>query len=493
MKRQVFYAVCLVLGVFSLLSSSRGAEFLVGAASTDITPPEPVALRGQFALRIAHKVETPLTANVVALESRDGDESSDIAILVSCDLIAIPESFLELLRTETRKRLADVNAKKLIVNGTHTHTAPVLEPGRYKLPEKGVMSVEECRSFIARRIAEAIEKAWDARQPGSVTWGLSDALVGRNRRGVYADGHAEMLGDTARPTFRGIEGYEDHEVGTLFFWNAEGKLISIAVNVCCPSQEVGGRSTINADFWHPAREALQERHGEDVCILAWTGAAGDQCPHLRYHKAAELRMRRLRGGNENARRIARAVNEAYEVVKDDRYANVPLVHRVETIELPLREVTEAEYAQAKAAYQEAADAIAQNPQAADSAYRRMKWHEQTIQRYQAQQADPKPTYEMELHVVRLGDAVICTNPFELFTEYGVCIKARSKALQTFVIQLVGNGTYLPTHKAVRGGGYSAVVQSSVVGPEGGQVLVDKTVEAINALWSTPEEKSAGTP
>jgi len=48
--------------------------------------------------------------------------------------------------------------------------------------------------------------------------------------------------------------------------------------------------------------------------------------------------------------------------------------------------------------------------------------------------------------------------------------------------LAGPGTYLPTAVAVRGGGYSAIVASSVVGPEGGQVLVDRTVDLINSLW-----------
>ena len=91
---------------------------------------------------------------------------------------------------------------------------------------------------------------------------------------------------------------------------------------------------------------------------------------------------------------------------------------------------------------------------------------------------------MELHVIRLGDVAICTNPFELYTDFGLQIKARSKALQTFVIQLAGtSGKYVPTEKAVEGGSYSAGINSNLVGPEGGQVLVDRTVEAINSLWS----------
>ena len=89
---------------------------------------------------------------------------------------------------------------------------------------------------------------------------------------------------------------------------------------------------------------------------------------------------------------------------------------------------------------------------------------------------------MEFHVIRLGDVAIATNDFELFTQYGIQIKSRSPALQTFIIQLAGPGSYLPTAEAVRGGGYSAIVASSVVGPDGGRVLVDRTVELINSLW-----------
>ena len=89
---------------------------------------------------------------------------------------------------------------------------------------------------------------------------------------------------------------------------------------------------------------------------------------------------------------------------------------------------------------------------------------------------------MELHVIRLGDIVIATNPFELFTDYGIQMKTRSPALQTFVIQLAGPGTYLPSARAAQGGGYSAIAESNEVGPEGGHVLVEKTLEQINALW-----------
>ncbi|MHC4560639.1 MAG: hypothetical protein ACYS80_25445 [Planctomycetota bacterium] len=479
----------IVLFLINILLSPQGglaAELLVGAAVVDITPAKPVAVSGQFHLRIAKTVETPITANVIVLESREEDLSRDVAIMVSCDLLYIPLDVLELVRKAVRARLPGIDTRKIFLNGTHTHTAPVLLFDKYPIPKEGVTQVEEYLSFLAQRVSDAIVQAWNRRSVGSVTWGLSHAVVAYNRRAVYADGSAQMYGKTDIAEFRNLEGYEDHDVNTLFFWNDSGELTGAVVNVSCPSQEVESRSAVNADFWHSVREALRERYGEQLCVLAWTGASGDQSPHLMYRKAADERMRRLRGLNrldEIARRIVRAVDDAYETVKNDRHTDVPLIHKVETIRLPMRLVTEAEYAEAKEAVEKAAAKIKQNSGAAVREYRRMKWYGITVNRFEKQRTEPKPKYEMELHVLRIGDVAVCTNSFELFTDFGIRMKARSKAVQTFVVQLVGPGTYLPTEKAIRGGHYSAVVHSSLIGPEGGNVLVNRTLNIINSLWT----------
>jgi hypothetical protein len=486
--KAVRFAMAFVLGLIfgQAPLPVDAAELRIGVATADITPTGPVALWGQFNLRISRSNETPLTANVVVLESHAGDKSLDAAIMVSCDVVAIPDEVLALVRTEVGKRLPELDTKKIFLNATHTHTAPVLTlDGWYTIPKEGVVQVKEYLAFFVDRVAEAIARAWNGRTEGSVTWGLGHAVVAYNRRAVYANGSAKMYGGTNLPEFRGIEGYEDHDIGTLFFWNAAGKLIGMVVNVSCPTQEVESRSAVNADFWHPTRERLRQRYGSDVCIVSWVGAAGDQSPHLIYRKAADERMVRLRGltrMEEIARRIERAVDEAYEAVKNDRQTDVQLIHQVKTIRLPMRLVTEAEYTEAKAAYQKAADQIDKDPKAAERENGRKVFNQLTVQRFEAQKTDPKPTYEVELHVLRIGDVAVCTNPFELFTEYGIRIKARSKAVQTFVIQLAGHGWYLPTEEAVRGGHYSAIVNSNLVGPEGGQMLVDSTVDSINGMW-----------
>ena len=91
-----------------------------------------------------------------------------------------------------------------------------------------------------------------------------------------------------------------------------------------------------------------------------------------------------------------------------------------------------------------------------------------------------------VHVVRIGDLAIATNPFELHLDYGMRIKARSKAVQTFTVELAnGYYGYLPTKGPVAGGAYGAIPESNEVGPEGGQELVERTLELIDSLWASP--------
>jgi len=87
-------------------------------------------------------------------------------------------------------------------------------------------------------------------------------------------------------------------------------------------------------------------------------------------------------------------------------------------------------------------------------------------------------------VMRIGDIAFATNPFELFVDHGLQIKARSPASQTVLAQLVGRGLCLPTQRTLDGGGYSVNPEVSLVGPEGGPILVEGTLRMINELWDS---------
>ncbi|WP_339925719.1 hypothetical protein [uncultured Cyclobacterium sp.] len=483
LKKLVTVACLFLLQAASVVAS----QLFIGSRTVDISPQLPVAVTGQFHLRIAEIAETPLIATAMVLETRGAE--GDLAIMVSCDALYIPTDLVALVRQAVKKQLPDIDENKIFLNATHTHTAPVLAlEGEYLIPKNGVTQVKDYRDFFVDKVSRAIVEAWEDRAPGSVAWGMGYAVAGYNRRIVYSDGTSGMSSKTDLPEFRSFEGSEDHNVNTLFFWDEKGKLTTVVVGIASPSQEVEGRYAVNADYWHPVREGIKAKYGEDVNVLGWAAAAGDITPHMRYRKAADDRMRNLRNlsrVDELARRINLAVDESFAAVAAERHSELIFEHHVEELLLPERWVTEKNYLEAKAFVQNAKDQIAEDPKAADALYRMMNWQDRTVKRYEQQLENPKPMYPMDLHVIRLGDIAICTNEFELFSDFGIRIMARSKALQTFVIQLAGSsdwGSYLPTQRAVNGGAYSAIIHSNIVGPHGGQVLVDRTLEVIDQLW-----------
>ena len=91
---------------------------LVGWATTDITPPKPVALIGQLHKRISTGVRDPLTATVLSLETRGS--APEQAILVSCDVLFIQRQIQQRLQERIRTQLPDFDSRKLFLNATHT-------------------------------------------------------------------------------------------------------------------------------------------------------------------------------------------------------------------------------------------------------------------------------------------------------------------------------------------------------------------------------------
>ena len=414
-----------IAATFSLkLFPVYAGELKIGVAQADITPDRPVALTGGRTAPISKGVNSPVTANVLALETLEAGKPVESAIIVSCDVCVIRPGIQARFRDRVAPLLPGFDTNKLFLAATHTHKGPAILPDAYD-NYAGAMEPQEYVPFMFERIAEAVVRAWESRKSGSFAWGLGHAVVAQNRRAAYANGSAQMYGRTNQPDFRGLEGYEDHTVDSLFFLGADRKPLAVAVTVPCPAQTdergpCGWR--VSADFWHDVREGLRKVHGQQLVVLGFAGPAGDQSPHLMLRHKAETRMQGLRGlsrTQEMGRRIVNAVNDTWEVVKDDVRTDLPFVHRVECFELPEQAITEAEYTEAKTHY----DQLAAKEKSTGADYWNMRWHGRVVNRYEEQQRGPTVN-AIEMHVLRLGDVAIATNPFELYTDYGIQIQAQ---------------------------------------------------------------------
>ena len=91
-------------------------------------------------------------------------------------------------------------------------------------------------------------------------------------------------------------------------------------------------------------------------------------------------------------------------------------------------------------------------------------------------------------MARIGDICFATNKFELYQDFMHRVQARSPFVQTFVTQLAGGGgsSYLPTKRGIENKGYSASIFCNVVGPEGGQELVEFTLKTLNEMKAEDE-------
>lgn len=474
----------------------------IGWASRDVTPDRPVVLRGQFHMRISQFVHDPLTVTALVLTTGE-----DQCVMLSVDHVNVPAAYLDGVRARLRETASDLDPSTLFINATHTHTGPQMLPPNsseisisWEDPGPDVRTPQEYGEWLIGRTADCIAEAWRNRAPGALAWGLGYAVVGRNRRQVKRDGTALMYGDTSTDDFSYMEGYEDHSVQVLFTYDDARNLTGMVVNVPCPSQVTEGHRFISADYWHEARCEIRKRHSAPLFILPQCSAAGDQSPHVMFNKEAEVRMLRLKGyldqtdGDvrraeriEIGNRIANAVDDVLAATGGDIRSEAVLRHSVRTIQLPRRRITEADVEEARKQIEfytkrleELSDRPVTDPDRS-TCYGRRSWYARVIERYEVQKTEPN--YPMELHVVRIGDIAFATNSFELYLDYGIRIKARSKALQTFVVQLAGPGTYLPTARSVAGRSYGSEPASNIVGPEGGDVLVEETLKDIASLFA----------
>jgi hypothetical protein len=481
----------------------------IGWASANITPDQPILLAGQFHARVSEGVRDPITATALAMES-----GSEKAIMITCELVGINDN----LRDEVRKRLKEIlpelTPEQILINATHTHTAPLIGTNKDSKNFYGVeldaMSPAACLDFVAQRVANAAAQAWNDRKPGGISFGLGQAVVGHNRLRVTMDGKSTMYGKTNTADFSHLEGYEDHSVNLLYTWNKNSELTGVLINVACPSQVSEQDYLVSADYWYDTRLEVHKRLGENIFVLPQCSAAGDQSPHIILGEKAEARMQHLmfpdstsNGSSSTGQRKQIAVKIADAVISvlpymknciewDPKFAhltkNVELSRRLIGIEDVNNAVKEAEGY--KKQYDQMLSEIASNPVIKQKKhwyfdvtrnYTLTKRGKSVRDRYELEKKQPK--MPVEVHVLRIGDVAIATNPFELYLDYGMRMKGRSPAVQTFLVQLAGSGTYLPVARSVAGGSYGAVPASTLIGPEGGQELVERTLEMINTLWA----------
>jgi len=481
----------------------------IGWAQKSLVPDASVPVVGQMYERYSRYVHDPILATALTLDN--GDEQ---VIFVTVDMTGSPMYVMPLIR-QALAAYPEIPVEKISIQSTHTHNASnflhdymhantVEIFGADIVPEapkpENLLHGEEGKAFLADVLTEAIVESWNKRTPGGISFAHDYAVVGFNRRpqfGTPEDAESIMYGDCSRDDFVGMEGGVDPSVELMYTFDDQGEVTGVVCNVPCPSQVYELHCFLSADYWAPARSAIRQKLGKNVFVLSMCGAAGDLAPVDLIHISKTNKQALKDWGGQSkevfrdfdmtllcqdiGERISDAVVRGYRTARNYIDTAPVFCHKTFSMELPIRQVSEEDYAEAvEQVEQMKAQFSKEHPMTMADVVKGFE-PQGVIQRYRLQQKTTM--FQFTCHVLRLGRAAFTTNPFELFHEYGLRMKAKAPADQVFIAQLSnGSGGYLPTKRAIMGGSYSSKPASTTCGPESGDALVEKTLDVIREMW-----------
>ena len=108
------------------------------------------------------------------------------------------------------------------------------------------------------------------------------------------------------------------------------------------------------------------------------------------------------------------------------------------------------------------------------------------ERVMAAHKEKNSSVKAYIQAFRIGDLGIASIPFEVFTEIGLEIKARSPFKDTFTIELAnGSNGYLPTPRHHDLGGYETWLGTNRVEREASEKITARALEMLQQVRTSP--------
>jgi neutral ceramidase len=466
--------VFLLVAAVSLAAVSANAEaanekpFLAGAATSNITPWLGDGLVGNFGTPPPAKyVHDELHARCFVLD----DGATRIALVVIDNIYVSREVLDEAKRLVTEA--TGLPADRMLMSGTHTHSSV---SARWPNPLQPEKEFTEYQRFVAHRIADGVQCAIYNLQPARIAWGTAD-LPGQVfcRRWLLKPG-AELFNpfgepDQAkmnpgnRPDLLKPAGPVDPQIAFLAIETADGRPLGLLANYSLHYVGGTGPNHISADYFGAFADRIQQLLGADRLDPPFVGAMSNgtsgNINNNDYSKPGEKRER-----YEQIRRVAdqcaQAVFEQYK--KLTWHDRAPLAMRQRELELAVRKPTPAQLEHAKKVLAEP-DRRDQFP------------HERHYAARAIQLLESPESVRVMLQSLRIGELGIFAIPFEVFSEIGLELKARSPFKPSFTIELANGGYgYLPTPEQHKLGGYETWLGTNKVEEQASVKIVDALLE-----------------
>jgi neutral/alkaline ceramidase-like enzyme len=478
MKIRLLFAT-LSLAVLSVPFSSSAQEkagrvFKAGAATSNITPPLGMEIVGNFAPRpLAAHVHDELHARCLVLD----DGITKLAFVVA-DTISLGRDVWD----EAKQKIeaaTGIPVSNMMFSGTHTHSSVAALTN--------ADPALNYRQLVISRVVDGVRRAVNNLEPARIAWGAGKVPQHVfNRRWLLKEGvtNANPFGglDRAvmnpsgllRPRLAGPAGPTNPEVYCLSVQAADGRQIALMANYWL--HYVGGvpRDHLSADYFGEFCRVIETKlasageHPPVVGLLA-NGPCGDVNNNDYSGKTTVVKREPYEKIKLVAGDLAAEVLRVRETLKYQDW--VPLKAAVEDLELTVRRPTAEMVAWAE-------KVLAKSKDAAQTHRLEQPYAERTIA---ARDAKPDKISAV-MQAFRIGDLGVAAIPFEVFTEIGLEIKAKSPFADTFTIELAnGSNGYLPTPPQHELGGYETWLGTNRVERAASVKIAAKILELLGRV------------
>ena len=152
-------------GVVAADKDGKAPPFRAAAATSNLTPAIGGDIIGGFSPAPSKHIHDELHARCLVLD----DGSTKLALVV-CDLLGVHKLISDEARRIIEERTGIPRANVLI-SGTHTHSASsALGSDRYKYDPE----MDEYQKFVARRIADGVQRCINTLRPAELAYGSVD-------------------------------------------------------------------------------------------------------------------------------------------------------------------------------------------------------------------------------------------------------------------------------------------------------------------------------
>ncbi len=467
------FAICLAAVTFPDGSASAGEpappQFQAGAATSNFTPAIGGDIVGGFLPIRSEHVHDELHARCLVLD----DGKTKLALVV-CDLLGIHRLVSDEARRLIHERTG-IARDRVVISATHTHSATsALGQDRMKFEQ----TLDDYQRFVARRIADGVQRAVNNLRPAQIGFGTAEAPEHVfNRRWFMKPGTGRespfggfdkvtMNPPAGSPNLVEPAGPTDPTVSFIAVRGTDGRPISVYAAYSLHYVGGVGSNHISADYFamfseHFGRLVTAERQDPPFVAMLANGTSGDinniNFREPRPSRGPYAQMRYV------AEDVAAKVHDSLAKVQfrdhvtlDARYREPPIGWRHPTAE-------QIDWANKTLAERKAEPGKTDLPRIYAERTLRMAGYPETV--------------PMPLQTLRIGDVCLGSMPCEVFCEIGLEFKRRSPLQPAFMISLNhGYYGYLPTPRHHDLGGYETWLGTNRLERNASEKMLDALLE-----------------